>query len=115
VSDLSVPSVSTATTDAFLMPIKFLGLLIFSTVRPKTPAFPPSTRMSGSVAGGQGDLVWNGRSQIGTEGKKDYHPCDGGRNPNEDVTNFPGSNMFVSYFQTNRSNRAPRILREIVP
>jgi hypothetical protein len=33
----------------------------------------------------------------------------------DDVTNFPRANIFVSYFQKDRSNLTQRILREIVP
>jgi hypothetical protein len=55
------------------------------------------------------------KSANAQKGRRITAPATVAATRTQDLTNFPRSNMFVSYFQKNRSNLAQRILREIVP
>ena len=82
VSDRSVPSVRMAVILIDLMPIFCAGLLMFFTVRMKSFAFPPSTKVSGLAAAL--NSIWFSRAeepnrQTCRRGSKNHHPCDYGR------------------------------------
>jgi hypothetical protein len=91
--------------------------LIFSTVRTKTPAAPPSNR-SGVAPGVTVKVIAAGAGRESANAKKGTKitaPATMAAARTDDVTNFPRSNIFVSYFQKDRSNLTQRTLREIVP
>src|SRR4029077_7494466 len=92
--------------------------LIFSTVRTKTPAAPPSNR-SGVAPGVTVKVIAAGArrgSANAKKGAKITAPATRAAARTDDVTSFPRPNIFVSYFQKdNKSNPTRRILREIVP
>jgi hypothetical protein len=66
-----------------------------------------------------GREIWSGmagaKSANVQKGRRITAPATVAATRTQDVTNFSGSNMFVSYFRKNRSNLTPRILRETVP